>query len=30
MAESLSNPAGACRYPNAALALANASIWENV
>ena len=28
--ESLRNPAGACRYPNTALALANASIWQNV
>jgi hypothetical protein len=30
MAEPLDNPATACRYPNAALALANASVWENV
>ena len=29
-AESLANPANACHYPNVALALANASIWENV
>lgn len=28
MAESLSNPAGACRYPNTALALANTSLWK--
>lgn len=28
--ESLDNPAGACRYPNAALALANTSLWESV
>jgi hypothetical protein len=30
MAESLTSPANACRYPKAALALANASVWENV
>lgn len=28
--ESLRNPADACHYPNAALALANTSIWEHV